>query len=92
MMCPATRLHCYDARLQFYRKLDNALTAHASPQHDGSPVIQPDDAAAVLAQINPQNRNLHWLALRIGCPKTLCLRRCGGARHPINFYGCRRRR
>jgi hypothetical protein len=61
MMCPAARLHCYDAPLQFCRKLDNSLTAHASPQHNGSTGIQPDDAAAVLAQINPENRDLHDL-------------------------------
>jgi hypothetical protein len=75
MMCPAARLHCYDAPLQFCRKLDNSLTAHASPQHNGSTGIQPDDAAAVLAQINPENRDFHCLSLRIGCPKTLCPRR-----------------
>jgi hypothetical protein len=55
------RLHCYHAPLQFGRDLDNSLTAHTSPQHDGSPYIQPDDAAAVLAQINPEYRDLHGL-------------------------------
>jgi hypothetical protein len=62
MMRPAAHLHGHDARLQLDRKLDNSLTAHATPQHDGSPVIQPNDAAAVLAQINPDNRDLHLLA------------------------------
>jgi hypothetical protein len=42
-------------------ELDNSLTARASPQHSGSADIQPDDAAAVLAQINPENCDLHDL-------------------------------
>jgi hypothetical protein len=85
MVRPAAGLHRYRAGPQLSRKLYHAFAAQASPQHDGSAVIQPDDAAAVLAQINPENCDLHGYALRIGCPKTLCLRRCGGARHPINY-------
>jgi hypothetical protein len=71
----ASGLHRYHAWPQLSRKLDHSLAAHASPQHDGSVVIQPDDAAAVLAQINPENCDFHCLFLRIGCPKTLCPRR-----------------
>jgi hypothetical protein len=84
MMRPAAGLHRYNAWPQLARKLDHSLAMHASPQHNGSAVVEPHDAAAVLAQINPENRDLHCLSLRIGCPKTLCPQRWGGARHPIN--------
>jgi hypothetical protein len=70
MMRPAAGLHRYHAWPQFSCKLDHSLAAHASPQHHGSRVIQPDRAAAVLAQINPENRDFHCLSLRIGCLKT----------------------
>src|SRR3974390_626201 len=92
MMSPAARLHCYDARRQFRCKLDNSLTAHASPQHNGSADIQANDAAAVLAQINPQNRDLHDLfppnrlstdtmspALRRGAPFHKCCKQPNGS-------------
>jgi transposase InsO family protein len=87
MMRPAAGLHRYNAWPQLARKLDHSLAMHASPQHNGSAVVEPHDAAAVLAQINPENRDFHCLSLRIGCPKTLCPQRWGGARHPIKRDG-----
>jgi len=61
MMRPAAGFHRHHASPQLARKLDHSLTPHASPQHDGSYRIQPDDAAAVLAQINPENGDFHDL-------------------------------
>jgi len=55
MVRSAAGLHRYHACLQLSRKLDHSFAAHASPQHNGSAGIQRDDAAAILAQINPEN-------------------------------------
>jgi hypothetical protein len=41
------------------RELDHSFTSHASTQYDGSYGVQPGDAAAVLAQINPENHDFH---------------------------------
>ena len=38
------------------------MTAHAPPQHDLAARIQPDEAAAVLAQIDPEYRDYHCSA------------------------------
>ena len=42
--------------------------------HNGSVRVKPDYAAAVLTQINPENRDLHNL-FPPNCLKTLCLQR-----------------
>jgi len=59
MVRPAAGLNRDHACLQLSHKFDYSFAAHASPKHNGSAVIQPDDAAAILAQINPENCYLH---------------------------------
>ena len=61
MVRPAAGLHRHHAWPQLSRKLDHSFAAHASPQHNGPVVIQRDDAATILAQINPKNCYLHCL-------------------------------
>jgi hypothetical protein len=40
MVCPAAGLHRHHGRPQLSPKLDHSFAAHASPQHNGSAVIQ----------------------------------------------------
>src|SRR4051812_39728274 len=63
----AAGFHCHYAGRQRSGKTDDALPSEASPQDDATRSVQPCDAAAVLAKINPKNRNRHrpLLSLRV---------------------------
>src|SRR3954466_10837291 len=79
----AAGLHRHDARRQAGRELDHALPAQA-PAHDNAPsVVQARQAAAVLAKINPQNRDLH-LPLLLRLPGQLSLKLRDGRGGPFH--------
>ena len=46
----------------------DALRSHASPLHDRSAAIQPHQAATILSQIDPENRDLHGISLSFRLP------------------------
>ena len=57
----AAGFHCHYAGRQRSGKTDDALPSEASPQDDGTRSVQPCDAAAVLAKINPtQSPSSGW--------------------------------
>jgi hypothetical protein len=69
MMSAATGLHRYPAGRQPPNELHNAVAPHPPPENHLTHRIEPNDAAAVFAQINPQNRDLHGMhSLLIGQP------------------------
>jgi hypothetical protein len=55
----ATRFHGHDAGGQLRRVRDHRLALHAPPQHAFAVSVQRDDTAAVLAKIDPENRDGH---------------------------------
>src|SRR6266853_428945 len=59
----ATRLHRYHAARQLGRQPHDALSPHPPTQHHTPRRVQPDHAAAVLAQVDPDNTNVHCLTL-----------------------------
>jgi hypothetical protein len=63
----AAGFHCHYAGRQRSGKTDDALPSEAPPQDDATRSVQPCDAAAVLAKINPKHRNRHrpLLSLRV---------------------------
>src|SRR3981189_2781382 len=64
----ATRLHRYHAARQLGRKPHDALPPHPPTQHHTPRRVQPDHAAAVLAQVDPENTNVHCLTLLLVYP------------------------
>ena len=74
MMSPTAGFHCHHARLQFRGELDDAVPLHPSPHDDLSSAVQTHHAAAVLLQIDPENRDLHWhVPFPSGCPTQVTL-------------------
>lgn len=63
VMSAAASLHRHDASRQARRIGDDGLAPHPPSHNDLARGIQPDHAAAVLAQINPENRYFHDLLL-----------------------------
>ena len=59
VMGAAAGLHRNDTPRQLRAEGDHPLAPHASAQHDPPRHVQPDEAAAVLAQVDPKNRNRH---------------------------------
>jgi hypothetical protein len=66
MMGATTGLHSYRARRQTLGETHNTVAPHPPTQHHPTRLIEPDDAAAVLAEINPENRDVHDRSLLIG--------------------------
>ncbi|KMO19937.1 hypothetical protein QR78_11630 [Methylobacterium indicum] len=55
----AACLHRHDAPRQLRPEGDHRLASHPAAQHDSPGRVQADEAAAVLAQIDPQHRDRH---------------------------------
>src|SRR5579859_6896585 len=83
MVRTTARLHRHDAARQLLRKRRNALRSHPASFDYRPSAVQTRDAAAVLAQVDPENRDLHrskLLPLRL--PRQLTLPRWrGGPSH-----------
>ena len=62
MMSAAAGLHSNDARRQRGREGHEGVAANAPAQYDFAGPVQSNDAAAVLAEINSQNCDLHGSA------------------------------
>ena len=58
-MGAAAGFHCNDAGRQFRGQTHDGFALHATPQKDFARAIKPDEAAAVLTQINAENRDIH---------------------------------
>jgi hypothetical protein len=58
-MCFLANLHRYGTRLQLRCGFEDIFSAHASPQHDLPGPIEGREAAIVLAQVDPENSDLH---------------------------------
>jgi hypothetical protein len=63
-----TRLHRHHAARQLGCKRHDALPPHPPAQHHTPRRVQPDHAAAVLAQVDPENINVHCLTLHFAYP------------------------
>ncbi len=74
-MRAAASLHRYDTDWHRSGEGGNALRPEPPPFDHRTSLIQPHEAAAVLAQVNPQNRDLHDVLLSPGCPGELTLPR-----------------
>jgi hypothetical protein len=61
MMGSTASFHRNDAGGDRFGKAGNTLRPHTSPLHHTPNLIQPHKAAAVLAQIDPENRYLPCL-------------------------------
>jgi len=59
MVCTTAGLHRDDAGRQLLREGRNALRPHPTSLDNRASAIQTHDAAAVLAQVDPENRDLH---------------------------------
>ena len=59
----AARLHCPDASRWLRAEGDHRLAPHSTAQHEPTCRVQPDEAAAVLTQIDPQHRDRQHIAL-----------------------------
>jgi hypothetical protein len=59
MMRTTTDFHRHHAARHPRGKLDHAVSAQPPTYDNTSGWVQSHDAAAILAQINPKNRNLH---------------------------------
>jgi hypothetical protein len=55
----ATGLHRHHAGRQLLAKTHDPVAGHASPQDHAAGLVQARDTAAVLPEIDPQNRNHH---------------------------------
>ena len=86
MVSATTRFHCNDARCQTAGKVDDTRPLHTPTNDNASVIIESDDAAAVLTQVDPKNRNLHGTAplLRLPSERTAA---GGGAGHSISMIG-----
>jgi transposase len=62
-MSTTAGFHCHDARRKLCRQAHDGFTVHATSQNDFAGAVKPDDAAAVLAQINAENCDIHGKAL-----------------------------
>jgi len=60
MMRTAAGFHRDDACWQGLSESNDALPPHATPLDHRPNLIQSNDAAAVLTQVNSENRDLHW--------------------------------
>src|SRR5205807_10568800 len=67
MMRTAAGFHRDHACWQGPGESDDALAPHATPLDHRPNVILSNDAAAVLTQIDPKNRDLHWHGPSLGC-------------------------
>src|SRR3954451_6871583 len=85
MVCSAASLHRHHAARQLRRQLDHTVPLQAPPQNDPPTGVQTHDTAAVLAQVDPQNRDLHRTSSHpSACPASLHHQE-GGAGHPIKL-------
>jgi hypothetical protein len=85
MMRAAARFHRHHAARHPRGELDHAVSAQPPTQDHPSGYVQTHDAAAVLAQINPKNRNLHGTTplLRLTSQRNAA---GGGAGHSIKRW------
>jgi len=65
MMGAAAGLHPDDARTKLLRQPDQSLAPHLAPHHNRPRRIQPDDAANILAKVDPKHRDIHPFLLLI---------------------------
>jgi dynactin complex subunit len=56
MMRPAAGFHCNNTRGQFANKFDNSITTKPSAQNDRAGLVEPNEAAHVLAKINSKHK------------------------------------
>src|SRR6516164_6395181 len=84
MVSATTRLHRDDTRHQTTSKLDDTGPMHASTNDDVPAIVQSHDAAAILAEVNPENCNLHGTPpfLRLPSQRSAA---GGGAGHSIKL-------
>ena len=61
-MCSPASLHRDCLRLQLGHDFEDIFSAHAPPHHDLPGAIKAREAAYVLAQVDSNNRDLHWLS------------------------------
>ena len=59
MMGAPAGLHPDDARTKLLGQPDQRLAPHFAPHHDHAGRIQPDDAANILAKVDPKHRDIH---------------------------------
>jgi hypothetical protein len=59
VMRATTRLHSHDASRQRFGEGGDVLRPDTPALDHGTSLIQPHEAAAILAQIDPQNCNQH---------------------------------
>src|SRR5258708_17574423 len=72
MMSTTAGFHRHHARRQVRGELDDTVPLHPSPHDDLSSAVQTHHTAAVLPQVDPENRDLHWHApFPSGCPTQL---------------------
>jgi hypothetical protein len=62
VMGAAARLHSGDAGRQLGCEREHRLAAHPPLHHDLARLVQPNNTAAVLAEIDTENRDLHGSA------------------------------
>jgi hypothetical protein len=65
MVRATARLHRYDAARQLGRERHHALPPHPSAHHYTPGCVQSDNAAAVLAQVDPENMYVHRILLQL---------------------------
>ena len=71
MMRSATGLHPHHARRQAAQELDELAPRQATAQHHRARGVQPREAAAVLAEVDPDRCNGHPLLPSLHAPPTL---------------------
>lgn len=79
----ATGLHCHDAGRQLGGICDHRRPPHPAPQDDGTCIIQSDQTAHRLAQIDPKNSYGHGSLLFSACTGDAMRSGSGGAGHSI---------
>jgi len=83
MMGAAAGLHPDDARTKLLRQPDQSLAPHLAPHHNRPRRIQPDDAANILAKVDPKHRDIHPFLLLIS-RRAYDAGRRGGPFHKIS--------
>ena len=62
MMGAAAGLHPDDARRKLLRQSNQCLAPHPTPHHDRAGRVEPNDAADVLAEVDPQGPQYPFLS------------------------------
>jgi hypothetical protein len=68
VMRPAARLHRHGARRQLGGEVENGLPAHRPPEDHHASVVEPDDTAQVLAEIDTEDHDRHGSAPSLSAP------------------------